>query len=119
MPHLGDKSIAFVVSDSIRCQARKVGYPGSDQAESGSGFALALKECRSTAFNHWRNFRLLTGFEGLRISFGSFTGAKKCGVEIGDPNLRFQPRLPGSVVGEASMRRLPKADKITRVTVLR
>ena len=28
---------------------------------------------------------------------------KKCGAESGDPNLRFQPRLPGSVVGEASM----------------
>ena len=26
--------------------------------------------------------------------------AKKCGAESGDPNLRFQPRLPGSVVGE-------------------
>jgi hypothetical protein len=44
--------------------------------------------------------------------------AKKCGAEIGDPNLRFQPRLPGSVVGEASMRQVRKADKITRVTVL-
>jgi len=43
--------------------------------------------------------------------------AKKCGVEIGDPNLRFQPRLPGSVVGEASMRQVGKADKITEVTV--
>ena len=43
---------------------------------------------------------------------------KKCGAEIGDPNLRFQPRLPGSVVGEASMRQVGKADKITRVTVL-
>jgi hypothetical protein len=44
--------------------------------------------------------------------------AKKCGVEIGDPNLRFQPRLPGSVVGEASMGQVEKADKITGVTVL-
>jgi len=42
--------------------------------------------------------------------------AKKCGAESGDPNLRFQPRLPGSVVGEASMRQVQKADKITRVT---
>jgi hypothetical protein len=42
---------------------------------------------------------------------------KKCGAEIGDPNLRFQPRLPGSVVGEASMGQVEKADKITRVTV--
>jgi hypothetical protein len=44
--------------------------------------------------------------------------AKKCGAEIGDPNLRFQPRLPGSVVGEASMGEERKTDKITRVTVL-
>ena len=44
-------------------------------------------------------------------------GAKKCGAEIGDPNLRFQPRLPGSVVGEASMRQEGNADKITEVTV--
>jgi hypothetical protein len=44
--------------------------------------------------------------------------AKKCGVESGDPNLRFQPRLPGSVVGEVSMRQVGKGDKITRVTDL-
>ena len=44
--------------------------------------------------------------------------AKKCGVESGDPNLRFQPRLPGSVVGEASMRQVGEADKITGVTIL-
>ena len=36
MPHLGDKSIDFVVSDSIRCGAGNGGYPGSDQGESGS-----------------------------------------------------------------------------------
>ena len=42
--------------------------------------------------------------------------AKKIGAGIGDPNLRFQPRLPGSVVGEASMEQLGKADKITEVT---
>jgi hypothetical protein len=29
--------------------------------------------------------------------------AKKCEVGNGDPNLRSQPRLPGSVVGETSM----------------
>ena len=39
---------------------------------------------------------------------------KKCRVGNGDPNLRSQPRLPGSVVGEPSMRQGPKADKITR-----
>jgi hypothetical protein len=43
---------------------------------------------------------------------------KKCGIEIGDPNLRFQSRLPGSVVGEASMAQVEKVDKITEVTVL-
>ena len=41
----------------------------------------------------------------------------KIGAEGGDPNLRFQPRLPGSVVGEASMRQVDKSDKITTVTV--
>jgi hypothetical protein len=44
---------------------------------------------------------------------------KKIGAETGDPNLRFQPRLPGSVVGEASMGQVRKADKITEVTVRR
>jgi hypothetical protein len=44
--------------------------------------------------------------------------AKKCGAEIGDPNLRFQPRLPGSVVGEESMMQPSKVDKITGVTGL-
>jgi hypothetical protein len=43
--------------------------------------------------------------------------AKKCGVEIGDPNLRFQPRLPGSVVGKVSMGQAGNCDKITEVTV--
>ena len=47
------------------------------------------------------------------------SAGKKCGAESGDPNLRFQPRLPGSVVGEASMGQVEKADKITGVTVLR
>jgi hypothetical protein len=45
-------------------------------------------------------------------------GTKKCGVGNGDPNLRSQPRLPGSVVGEPSMRHGADADKITRVIVL-
>jgi len=43
---------------------------------------------------------------------------KKFEVGNGDPNLRSQPRLPGSVVGEASMRQGAKAGKITRVIVL-
>jgi hypothetical protein len=33
---------------------------------------------------------------------------KKCGAENGDPNRHSQPRLPGSVVGEASMRLQPQ-----------
>jgi hypothetical protein len=44
---------------------------------------------------------------------------KKIGVKSGDPNRHSQPRLPGSVVGEASMGQVQEADKITRVTVLR
>ncbi len=43
---------------------------------------------------------------------------KKCGVGNGDPNLRSQPRLPGSVVGETSMRQEREADKITGGIVL-
>jgi hypothetical protein len=49
----------------------------------------------------------------IRVSRG--LNAKKCGAEIGDPNLRFQPRLPGSVVGEESMMQPSKVDKITGV----
>src|SRR5579863_1271089 len=41
---------------------------------------------------------------------------KKCGAESSDPNRHSQPRLPGSVVGEASMRQLFAAHKITKVS---
>ena len=62
--------------------------------------------------------RGITAIEMPRGDQGELGGeAKKCGAESGDPNLRFQPRLPGSVVGEASMRQVEEADKITRVTV--
>jgi hypothetical protein len=44
-------------------------------------------------------------------------GSKKIGAESGDPNRHSQPRLPGSVVGEASMRRARGPYKITEVTV--
>jgi len=44
---------------------------------------------------------------------------KKIGAEGGDPNLRFQPRLPGSVVGETSMGQGGNRDKITRVIGLK
>ena len=52
----------------------------------------------------------------IRVSQGK---GKKIGAEIGDPNLRSQPRLPGSVVGEASMEQVWKGGKITEVTVPR
>jgi len=42
---------------------------------------------------------------------------KKIGAESSDPNRRFQPRLPGSVVGDASMRPGCPSDKITEVSV--
>ena len=44
--------------------------------------------------------------------------AKKCGAESSDPNRHSQPRLPGSVVGEASMRQVPAGGKITMVSAL-
>ena len=56
------------------------------------------------------------GYQGDQGESGG--KAKKCGVESGDPNLRFQPRLPGSVVGESSMRQAREADKITEGIVL-
>ena len=43
--------------------------------------------------------------------------AKKCGAESSDPNRHSQPRLPGSVVGEASMRQVAERGKITKVSV--
>ena len=42
---------------------------------------------------------------------------KKCGAESSDPNRHSQPRLPGSVVGEASMRQSLNPAKITKVSV--
>jgi len=41
---------------------------------------------------------------------------KKIGAESGDPNLHPQPRLPGSVVGEASIGEGWRSDKITADT---
>jgi hypothetical protein len=43
---------------------------------------------------------------------------KKCGAESSDPNRHSQPRLPGSVVGEASMGQVGKSGKITKVSGL-
>jgi hypothetical protein len=42
---------------------------------------------------------------------------KKIGAESSDPNRHSQPRLPGSVVGEASMRQSCFLNKITEVIV--
>jgi hypothetical protein len=55
---------------------------------------------------------------GLRWSMEIFARTKKCEVGNGDPNLRSQPRLPGSVVGEPSMLQGRETGKITRVIVL-
>ena len=44
---------------------------------------------------------------------------KKIGAESSDPNRHSQPRLPGSVVGEASMRHARFPHKITKVSVLK
>ncbi|MEY2414079.1 MAG: hypothetical protein QOD84_2685, partial [Acidobacteriaceae bacterium] len=46
-------------------------------------------------------------------------GQKNVGLEAVTLNLRSQPHLPGSVVGEWSMRLGAKADKITQDTVLK
>ena len=43
-------------------------------------------------------------------------GQKKCGAESSDPNRHSQPRLPGSVVGRASMRQSGNPAKITKVS---
>ena len=44
-------------------------------------------------------------------------GDKKIGAESSDPNRHSQPRLPGSVVGEASMGQAREPHKITKVSV--
>jgi hypothetical protein len=64
----------------------------------------------------WILWGQVSGFQSVEMLRALKT--KKCGIEIGDPNLRFQSRLPGSVVGEASMAQVEKVDKITEVTVL-
>src|SRR2546423_15069154 len=53
----------------------------------------------------------------LRVSdgMGKNVQLKKIGAESSDPNRHSQPRLPGSVVGEASMRPPQNSDKITKV----
>jgi len=57
--------------------------------------------------------------DGICVVTKGFSGLErpenKIGAEIGDPNLRSQPRLPGSVVGEPSMVQPPRTNKITEV----
>jgi len=91
------------------------GLSGSDQGESRLQFSVG-----SNGGSVWRVRKGFTtgGTEAHREDTEKCQ-AKKCGAESGDPNLRFQPRLPGSVVGEASMGQVAEADKITGVTVLR
>jgi hypothetical protein len=50
------------------------------------------------------------------MNYGWLLEQKKCGAESSDPNRHSQPRLPGSVVGEASMRQRAEAGKITKVS---
>ena len=68
-------------------------------------------------FYRMRDYATRAGPVSDQGESGATLGTKKIGAENGDPNLRFQPRLPGSVVGVASMGQVPKGDKITRVTV--
>jgi len=64
---------------------------------------------------------ILTDFAEERRRLAGFTQdqvaqdcrRKKSGLVAVTLNLRFQPRLPGSVVGEASMRPGWRTDKIT------
>ena len=53
----------------------------------------------------------LEGFSGRK--------QKKSGLSMVTLNLHVQPRLPGSVVGETSMRYPLKSDKITEASVLK
>jgi hypothetical protein len=39
----------------------------------------------------------------VQVDTGNSTGQKNAGLATVTLNLRFQPRLPGSVVGDASM----------------
>ncbi len=60
----------------------------------------------------------ITEFPNLRVwdLEINLSQTKKCGAESSDPNRHSQPRLPGSVVGEASMRCPGTSNKITKVS---
>jgi hypothetical protein len=58
---------------------------------------------------------ILAGKDERSQEGGVVQARKKCGAESSDPNRHSQPRLPGSVVGEASMLPPRNSDKITKV----
>jgi hypothetical protein len=74
---------------------------------------------RISAVNRMNVVKREDSLERLGSAFMLTPAGKKIGAENGDPNLRFQPRLPGSVVGEASMGQGGNSGKITRVTGLK
>ena len=76
---------------------------------------LEIKKCTDSIGCRVVEWRLL----GKVDQGESGWSGQKIGAENGDPNLRFQPRLPGSVVGEASMGQGREANKITQEHVLR
>jgi len=113
-----------IISDSIRCGAQKGDTGGVirvSQAEKICGVRGELRAAEWVGEGRGPSTPLrMTVYEVLivrRSGLGPMLRAKKCGAEGGDPNLRFQPRLPGSVVGEASMRQVRWEGKITKVTV--
>jgi len=55
------------------------------------------------------------GFDG-RVAVSSNTGGKKSGPKVVTLNRHSRPRLPGSVVGEPSMRSGLNSGKITEVS---
>jgi hypothetical protein len=107
MPHWEfEGSGCCIFPDSIRCEGKSGRYWGVIKVSQVRSKAQTTGEEEDHGRNVHREASVLRAVR-----------AKKCGVEIGDPNLRSQPRLPGSVVGEASMEQVGKVNKITRVTV--
>src|SRR5215469_9409829 len=94
--------------------------------------ATAARE-RQTTTHRARSFFIISSAYALKLSLGKpgpdFNGfeqagggldwgrrQKNAGLAVVTLDLHSQPRLPGSVVGEASMRQGSKGDKITTVT---
>jgi hypothetical protein len=59
----------------------------------------------------------MEGVSEVQTDLREDCGDKKIGAESSDPNRHSQPRLPGSVVGEASMPPTRFSCKITVVIV--